>query len=268
MRGQQSFPGCGARILIFAGLLVSLGMAILCILAVAVPLGQSLLYGTPTPGSPSTYIVLVVLGCAGVFGTFRITRIIKGYAAPRRTAWGTFEQIPLNVAPELRQFGTLGQADFERAPIWVGVHALDYDQPWYDQTNEETFRPWYGGTPIDSGLGMFLVRAEVRLSDGTTFPGFITPRPGSGKVPAHELGMVQPHLILPDHRTINFWGGMKGFTEVSKDAVYAALMKAPQDVFPVNFAAEAGLCNGRQSGQIPGFARLVDNRRREVEFSQ
>jgi hypothetical protein len=26
-------------------------------------------------------------------------------------------------------------------PVWVSCHSVDYDEPWYDGTNEETFRP-------------------------------------------------------------------------------------------------------------------------------
>jgi hypothetical protein len=44
--------------------------------------------------------------------------------------------------PVLKQFGDLTLADFERHPVWVSVHGLDEGAPWYDDTNEETFRPW------------------------------------------------------------------------------------------------------------------------------
>jgi hypothetical protein len=43
--------------------------------------------------------------------------------------------------PELKQFGDLTPADFERHPGWIGCHTADYDGAWYDETDEETFRP-------------------------------------------------------------------------------------------------------------------------------
>ena len=39
--------------------------------------------------------------------------------------------------PELKQFGELLPADFDRQPVWVGVHTADYDEPWYEETDEE-----------------------------------------------------------------------------------------------------------------------------------
>jgi hypothetical protein len=48
------------------------------------------------------------------------------------------------VKPELRQFGSLTAEDFERIPVWLACHVADYDEPWYDETDEETFRPWSG----------------------------------------------------------------------------------------------------------------------------
>jgi hypothetical protein len=46
--------------------------------------------------------------------------------------------------PELKQFGDLTVDDFARCPAWISCHVQDYDEPWYDETDEETFRPWTG----------------------------------------------------------------------------------------------------------------------------
>jgi hypothetical protein len=77
--------------------------------------------------------------------------------------------------PELKQFGDLTAADFERHPVWIGCHTADYEEPWYEQTDEETFRPRTGDLPADPSEGMLLVRATIQLRDGTTLPGFVTP---------------------------------------------------------------------------------------------
>jgi hypothetical protein len=42
---------------------------------------------------------------------------------------------------ELKQFGDLYPADFDRHPVWVSCHGADDGQLWYDATDEETFRP-------------------------------------------------------------------------------------------------------------------------------
>ena len=41
--------------------------------------------------------------------------------------------------PGLKQFGELVPADFERHPVWIGCHVADYEEPWYEETDEETF---------------------------------------------------------------------------------------------------------------------------------
>jgi hypothetical protein len=43
--------------------------------------------------------------------------------------------------PILSQFGDLTSEDFDRDPVWVGCHTVDADEPWIDDTDEETFRP-------------------------------------------------------------------------------------------------------------------------------
>ena len=92
--------------------------------------------------------------------------------------------------PELKQFGDLTQADFDRHPVWIGSHTVDYDEPWYEETDEETFRPWTGGLPADPAAGMLLVTASYELPDGSRYPGFLTP----DRDPA-DLGTLQPHLF-------------------------------------------------------------------------
>lgn len=62
--------------------------------------------------------------------------------------------------PILKQFGDLTPADFADHAVWVSVHTLDYDEPWYDDNDEETFRPWTGKLPVAPQDGMFLVRAK------------------------------------------------------------------------------------------------------------
>ena len=84
--------------------------------------------------------------------------------------------------PEFKQFDTLTQADFDRFPIWLAVHTCDYGQPWYEETDEETFRPWMGPVPVDPSLGIILARSHFVLADGAQFVGFISPALGIGEV--------------------------------------------------------------------------------------
>lgn len=169
--------------------------------------------------------------------------------------------------PELKQFGTLSQADFERFPIWVGVHTIDSDKPWYEETNEETFRPWTGKLPVDPSFGMFLVRSQLTLADKSNFIGFITPAVGKGRVSDSDLGTVQPHLFNSSDSLISFWGGMFGFSDEAKKETYETLKRTPKKVFPIRFSADHGLTKGRQKGKLRGFCKLRDFKSGKVEFS-
>ena len=169
--------------------------------------------------------------------------------------------------PELKQFGTLTQADLERYPVWVNVHTLDYDESWYDETDEETFRPWSGELPVDPSLGMFLVRSQSIFNDGTKFVGFITPAIGAGEVTDSELGIVQPYLFSKNGTLVTFWGGMFGITDKVKKTTYDLLERKSGQIFPIRFSAEDGLTEGKQAGEIRGFCRMADFKSRKVEIT-
>jgi hypothetical protein len=77
--------------------------------------------------------------------------------------------------PELKQFGELELEDLKRHPVWIGCHTADNGKPWYEDTDEETFRPYAGTLPANPAEGMLLVRAVFELKDGTRYLGFVTP---------------------------------------------------------------------------------------------
>lgn len=152
--------------------------------------------------------------------------------------------------PHLKQFADLALQDFLEHPVWIGVHTVDYDEPWYDDTDEETFRPWTERLPVSAAEGMLLVRASFRLADGRTLPGFLTP-PGPDE--EASLGIIQPLLFLPNGQQLPFWFGMAkpdlSTLRSSLEAIPAAIPK----VFPIRFRGERGLTEGVVSGQLDGF---------------
>lgn len=145
---------------------------------------------------------------------------------------------------ELKQFGELNAEDFQRHPVWIGCRTADYGKPWYEDTDEETFRPFTGALPVDQNEGMLLVRVVIELKDGSRYPGFIAP--GSG------LGAQQPQIFVDDRR-FGFWGGMVGITERAQQELYAALEKGPDAIFPLRFFANPGLATGIVEGEVDGF---------------
>lgn len=165
--------------------------------------------------------------------------------------------------PELKQFGDLEVEDFERHPVWIGCHTADYGKPWYEDTDEETFRPYTGKLPADPAEGMLLVRAVFELRDGGRYPGFVTPAAeGWDKAPDarpmfehnHILGTQQPQMFVGD-RMFSFWGGMGAISSQTQRELYAALEREPDAIFPVRFNTEADFTTGIGNGDVEGFYR-------------
>jgi hypothetical protein len=163
--------------------------------------------------------------------------------------------------PKLKQFGDLSREDFEQHPVWIGCHTVDYDQPWYDDTDEETFRPWAADLPVDGSEAMLLVRSTVELRDGSTHLGFVTPAPTPG-----DLGTQQPHIFVGSDRAFGFWGGIIGVPVEERQALYTMLGKHPDAVFPLRFTGDPALATGEIVGEVLGFYKYsIGNSRVEIE---
>jgi len=153
--------------------------------------------------------------------------------------------------PDLKQFGDLTPEDFERHPVWIGCHTVDYDEPWYENTDEQTFRPWSGKLPAGPSEGMLLVKATLELRDGTRHSGFVTPSSKAG-----DLATQQPQ-IFGGARRFAFWGGIFGVQQEERQALYAALGKSPDQVFPLRFSVGPNLATDVTTGQVEGFYRFT-----------
>jgi hypothetical protein len=162
-------------------------------------------------------------------------------------------------SPLLRQFGDLTARDFQAHPVWVGCHTADYDQPWYDQTDEETFRPFMGKLPASPEEGMLLVRARAVLSDGTTFPAMVTPAfPDEAEDGGRILGTQQPSVFAPTARVMFWYGGFEPTPEAIDSAYRALGAKSAAAVFPLRFEVESGLTSGQANAVVKGFYWLRD----------
>ena len=152
--------------------------------------------------------------------------------------------------PELKSFSDLRASDFERSPVWINVHTADHDEPWYEDSDEETFRPHTGELPVDPRDGMYLVAATATLADGTALPGFLTPVAG-----AAEPGQMQPHVLAPN-RSFGFWGGLFGIPESVQQQFYEVLGKDQSQVFPVRFDVQPGISSGADQIEVPGWLKV------------
>jgi hypothetical protein len=160
---------------------------------------------------------------------------------------------------ELKQFSDIRHCDLNKYSIWVNCHGLDYNKSWYDQTDEETFRPWLKSKTIDPAKGIYLIKSTFTLSDGTTLMGFITPIPKSEGDKTRLLGSIQPHVFSHTNDVICFWFGMLQPSDSYIAKLYHLLGKEASSVFPVRFDADPGLSEGITSGTIPGFCYIGEN---------
>ncbi len=181
--------------------------------------------------------------------------------------------------PELKQFQDLVLADFHRFPVWVGVHNLDFGEPWYEGTNEDTYRPWTGSLPVPAKPGFVWVAATFELHDGGSYPGYVRATPEDWDVPPRrkmsngEFKQLRPHsallggsplallrfqapyIFVNDH-AFNFWSARPERLIKLRQEFYTTIGKTPSEVFPISFHADPKLATGILSGRLEGFYRL------------
>ncbi len=145
-------------------------------------------------------------------------------------------------------------------PAWVHCHVIDHHEPWYAETDEETFRPWTEQLPVDPAVTMFLVRARFTTRGGLPLEGFITPHSTTSSV---EMSAVQPHLFLPSGVQVGFGVGiLKRLIEERQRLLTDALHEPTTKLFPIRFVIDPGLAVGLQSGTIDGFSSWEPKARR------
>jgi len=191
--------------------------------------------------------------------------------------------------PELKQEYDLTQADFEREPVWVGVHNYDLQDdpvcaPWYKDSDEQTYRPWTGPLPFDEARGWARVAATIALADGTVYPGSVRtvrddwdrvipgrrmrdgshtkPRQWSARRGGSPLSvlLLQNPVVFVAGEVLDFGMGRDFVGERQsvrrRDRVlrfYRLFGKTPEDVFPARFSANAGLATGVVGGRLDGL---------------
>jgi hypothetical protein len=169
--------------------------------------------------------------------------------------------VGLTQTPLLKQVYDLTPDDFARYPVWVQCHLVDYDESWYEETDEATFRPWTSTEPFDPQEAIILIRATMTLANGSTLNGFLTPQ--STEEPLN-LGRMQPVAFSVSGEQLTFWDGAFKRSEEERVRFYAALGVGPREVFPIFFSADPVLSIGRVAGTIPGLCYLKEFKKVEV----
>jgi hypothetical protein len=103
--------------------------------------------------------------------------------------------------PNVKQFGQLMPDDLVTHPVWVSCHSIDYDEPWYDETDEETFRPWLSEIPVGADE-MYLVACQFTMADGSHHQGFETPA-----LEPDDMDLIQPQIFSPLWKATCFLAG-------------------------------------------------------------
>lgn len=147
--------------------------------------------------------------------------------------------------PKLKQFGELLPSDFQNCSVWVCVHGLDTAEDWYEETDEETVRPWQGSKPVDPEDGTFLIAAVFHLASGEKANGFYTP----SNTRSDELSWAQPRIFTPRDEQMLFWLGM--FLDPDQEK----LDQFQQPMFPITFEPAEGTCLNQSKGRIAGFEK-------------
>jgi hypothetical protein len=167
----------------------------------------------------------------------------------------------LTQMPLLKQAHDLTPDDFARYPVWVQCHLVDYDELWYEEADEATFRPWTSTKPVDPQEVTFLIRATMTLANRSTLNGFLTPQ--SAEEPLN-LSSMQPVVFSATGEQFAFWDGAFKRPEEERVRFYAALGVGPKEIFPIFFSADPGLSIGRVAGTIPGLCYLKESKEVEV----
>jgi hypothetical protein len=154
-------------------------------------------------------------------------------------------------SPRIRkQVYELTVEDLDRYAVWE--FALDEEGD--EGQDEATIRPDEPRGPLDPGDGMFIVRARLKLADGTPVRGYLTP-PVQGD---SSLGTLQPAVVVGAGQ-VSFWCGMLTPEPAQVAAFYARLGKSSgSDVFPLRFESDVELVGGPIAGELPGFLVVED----------
>jgi hypothetical protein len=157
----------------------------------------------------------------------------------------------------LKQAWDLCRADFERYPVWIGVHGVDESEWWYEKTDEVTYRPWTGSLPASPEEGDLRVSATMELPNGSRYEGYVSPVSLNWVEAEAPLAACQSPSIFVGNKRFDFWGGMVGIPLVERRAFYSAVGLPVGTAFPFRFSAKLGLASGITEGTVLGFYKLV-----------
>lgn len=158
--------------------------------------------------------------------------------------------------PILKQFEAFEAADFAAWPVWVPCRPGDLDQPWYGQTDANTYRPWTDELPVGRDMRSFLAQSSLTLADGSVLEGFAA-------CPAHganfDISTTRPQLFTVMGRRFDFWFGNSSPSTFAKHDFYASIGKTATQVFPILNVVSPKISAVDLTITIPGFLHFDTN---------
>ena len=160
-----------------------------------------------------------------------------------------------------KQIDELTIEDLQSHPVWE--FALDEELE--AGQDEATVRPYLASGPVDPGTGVFAVRTQFTLRDGSPFLGYLTPPVEEVPLPfayAEDDGSStrQPAIVTPLGQ-VNFWFGWFPPGADTLAEAYRRLGKSTDKVFPIHYRTDVDLTSGVVDGQLKGFLFVQKERR-------
>jgi hypothetical protein len=174
----------------------------------------------------------------------------SGKATSTPIAENACDRKTMSIGRVRKQVYDLTIEDLKRHSVWE--FALDEEGD--GGQDEATVRPYELTGPLDPSDGMFIVRAQLILADGTKLCGYLTP-PETGD---SSLGSIHP-VVVVDGGQVPFWYAVVAPGPADIAANYARLDRSSaSEIFPISFASDVELLGGAVSGELPGFLVLED----------
>jgi hypothetical protein len=148
-----------------------------------------------------------------------------------------------------KQVYDLTPQDLQQFSVWE--FALDEEgEPGQD---EATVKPRPDlGAGVEPDEGLFVVRAEFKAANGSTFDGFVTPDPGG------HIGATQPSVVTSNGH-VPFWFGAVEPEPKEIETSYSALGGQGRELFPMTFRTVVPVSGTPMAGEVPGFMYLDES---------
>ncbi len=160
--------------------------------------------------------------------------------------------------PIFRNYDDIGPSELASFPVWVCCHLTDYDEPWYEDVDDEAYRAWTDTSPIGKDT-VAIVAASFRTNTGTLLHGFIETW---GDSSGNTVLDLKPTIFDADGQRISFWHGAtyQFGTDHLDDSIarFERLLGGPMaDQFPVHVDVKPNVIGVVLAEKFPGFASFT-----------